>query len=306
MPKRIRVAAIQINCELGKIESNLTHAEEMIKRAVQKCAQLVLLPELTPSGYTLTGELWDSAELIDGTSVRWLLRVAKDCGIYLGFSFLEAEGEDFYNSFVLSDPDGKLVGRVRKDPPAGPEAYFYKAGSDAHVIDTAIGRIGVGICYENVLYDQMYFLHKAHVDLVLSPFASPRPKVHLLLGGAKSIEKPLVSSRKIYANTLGVPLVMSNRVGPLETALPGILPYFHGVFSGLSSIVDRDGVVKAELDADEGFIVADVGLGYDPNNVKEPRRYGKMWAVPMPWYSFIYPITQKMGEKNYATNRRRK
>ena len=158
MPKKIRVAAVQMNCRPVEVAHNLAHAETMVTSAAERGATLVLLPELMPSGYMATEQIWGSAETIDGCSVNWLLSTAKHFRIYLGFSFLEAEGEDFYNSFVLASPEGKLIGRVRKNPPASIEAYFYKAGSDRHVIETDIGRIGVEICYENLLYDQMFFL----------------------------------------------------------------------------------------------------------------------------------------------------
>lgn len=305
MSKKIRVAAVQMNCEPGGVERNLAHAEAMVESAVEQGAELVLLPELMPSGYMATEAIWNSAETINGNSVTWLLGTAKRFGIYLGFSFLEAEGEDFYNSFVLASPEGKLLGRVRKSPPASIEAYFYKAGSDKHVIETEIGRIGVGICYENLLYDQMCFLHRENVDLVLSPAAAGRPKP-FIPGDVKRFEKTLINGRAIFAKTLGVPVIMADRVGPLETELPGHLPYLKSSFPGLSSIVDSDGTVNAELGDEEGIIVADVCLRPNAKHESEPKRYGKMWGVPVPWYAFIWPLTQKMGEKSYATNPRRK
>jgi N-carbamoylputrescine amidase len=305
MSKKIRVAAVQMNCEPGEVERNLAHAEAMVESAVGQGAELVLLPELMPSGYMATEAIWNSAETINGNSVTWLLGTAKRFGIYLGFSFLEAEGEDFYNSFVLASPEGKLLGRVRKSPPASIEAYFYKAGSDSHVIETELGRIGVGICYENLLYDQMCFLHRENVDLVLSPAAAGRPKP-FIPGDVKRFEKMLINGLAIIVKTLGVPVIMADRVGPLETELPGHLPYLKSSFPGLSSIVDSDGTVKAELGDEEGIIVADVCLRQNIKHESEPKRYGKMWGVPVPWYAFIWPLTQKMGEKSYATNPRRK
>ena len=305
MPKKIRVAAVQMNCRPGEVAHNLAHAEAMIASATQQGATLVLLPELMPSGYMATEEIWNSAESINGRSVKWLLSTAKRFGIYLGFSFLEAEGEDFYNSFVLASPEGNLIGRVRKNPPASIEAYFYKAGSDPHVIETEIGRIGVGICYENLLYDQMCFLHGENVDLVLSPAAAGRPKP-FIPGDVKRFENMLINGRAIFARTLGVPVVVANRVGPLETDLPGNLPYLKSSFPGLSSVVDYDGTVKAELGDEEGIIVADVHLGLSVERKNKPRRYGKIWGIPVPWYAFIWPLTQKWGEKSYATNIRRK
>ena len=305
MPRKIRVAAVQMNCLPGEVAKNLLHAESMIASAVEQGAMLVLLPELMPSGYMATEEIWNSAETIDGRSVAWLLSTAKHFGIYLGFSFLEAEDEDFYNSFVLANPEGKLMGRVRKNPPCSIEAYFFKAGSDRHVIETELGRIGVGICYENTLYDQMCFLYRESVDFVLSSAAAGRPKP-FIPGDVKRFEKMLINSRAVFARTLGVPVIVANRAGPLETALPGNLPYLKSSFPGLSSIVDYDGTVKAELNDEEGIIVADVHLGHDAERKSEPKRYGKMWGIPAPWYAFIWPLTQKWGEKSYAANVRRK
>lgn len=305
MSRTIRVAAVQMNCEPGKVGHNLAHAEQLIENAAAKGAMLVLLPELMPSGYIVAEGIWGYAETIKGNSVKWLLSTAKRLGIYLGFSFLEAEGEDFYNSFVLSGPEGKLLGRVRKNPPASIEAYFYRAGSDSHVIETALGRIGVGICYENLLYDHMRFLHEENVDLVLSPTAAGRPKP-FIPGDVRRFEKMLINSREIFARTLGVPVVMANRVGPLETELPGNLLYLKSSFAGLSSIVDSDGTVKGELEDEEGVIVADVCLAQNRKPEIEPERYGRMWGIPVPWYAFLWPLTQKIGEKSYAINPRRK
>jgi N-carbamoylputrescine amidase len=304
MMKKVRVAAVQMNSKPGEIAQNLAHAEVLIKDAATQGAELILFPELMPSGYMTTEEIWECAETIAGKSVTWLFATAKRVGAYIGFSFLEAEGEDFYNSFVLSSPEGKLLGRVRKSPPASIEAYFYKAGSDRHVIETQIGRIGVGICYENLLFDQMCFFYKENVDLVLWPAAAGRPKP-FIPGDVKRFEKMLINGRAVFAKTLGVPVVMANRVGPLETQLPGHLPYLKSSFPGLSSIVDSDGTVKAELGDEEGIIVADVCVGHHPEQKREPKRYGKMWGIPVPWYAFIWPLTQRMGEKSYATNPRR-
>lgn len=305
MPKKIRVAAVQMNCRPGEVAHNLAHAKDMVANAAKQGAALVLLPELMPSGYMATEEIWSSAETINGRSVSWLLNTASHFNIYLGFSFLEAEGEDFYNSFVLASPEGKLIGRVRKSPPASIEAYFYKAGSDKHVIDTELGRIGVSICYENLLFDQMCFLYKENIDLLLSPFAAGRSKP-FIPGDIKRFDNMIINSRAIFTKTLGIPVVMADRVGTLDTDLPGRLPHLKSSFPGLSSIVDCDGVVMAELGGEEGVIVADVNIGHSVKRKSEPKRYGKMWGIPVPWYAFIWPMSQKWGEKSYATNSRRK
>ena len=62
-----------MNCDPGKADRNLAHAEKLVGNAAEKGAKLVLLPELMPSGYMATEEIWDSAETINGNSVKWLL-----------------------------------------------------------------------------------------------------------------------------------------------------------------------------------------------------------------------------------------
>ncbi|WP_345977737.1 carbon-nitrogen hydrolase family protein [Sulfurimonas sp. HSL3-7] len=305
MTKTIKVGAIQMTCVPGRVEQNLEHAEALIRQAAEKGAELLLLPELMPGGFMLTEEVWETAETINGRIVRWLLDTSKRFGLYIGFSFLEADGEDFYNSFILSDPKGKLLGRVRKKPPASVESYFYKAGNDRHVIATELGRIGVSICYENLLYDHICFLHSENADLLLSPFAAGRPNP-FIPGDIKRFDRMITGSRAILSRTLGVPVIMANQTGPLETDLPDNLPYLKSSFPGLSCIVDADGTVKQELGDEEGVIVADVSVGGHHTRAMSPAKYGKMWAVPVPWYAFIWPLSQRWGEKSYAKNPRRK
>lgn len=302
--KKITVAAVQMVCEEAETEHNLKHAELLIEQAVKKGAELVLLPELMPSGYMATEAIWDCAETMDGQSVRWLKETAKNHGIYLGFSFLEAGGEDFYNAFVLATPEGGIAGRVRKSPPASIEANFYKAGNDLHMIETKLGRIGVGICYENLLYERICELTKLSVDLVLSPAAAGRAKP-FIPGDVRRFEEMLIRGRYLYSDVLGVPSVVANRVGPLETELPGMLPYLKSSFPGLSAITDANGAVLAELGEEEGVIVSEIELNPTKKKNLPPKRYGKMWALPVPWYSFLWPLTQKMGEKEYKRNPRR-
>ncbi len=302
--KKLRVAAIQMICEEGQTERNLKHAEVLIEEAVKKGAKLVLLPELMPSGYIATEAIWDCAETMDGKSVSWLKATAKKHGIYLGFTFLEAEGDDFYNAFALATSNGEIAGRVRKSPPASIEANFYKEGNDLHVIETELGRFGVSICYENLLYDQICELANLSVDLVLSPSAAGRPKA-IMPGDVARFENMLKKWRSLYSDILGVPNVTTNRVGPLETELPGMLPYLKSSFPGLSSITDADGIILAELGDNEGVIVEDIELNPTKKKNITPKCHGSMWAMPVPWYSFIWPITQKTGERKYRNNPRR-
>lgn len=304
--RNLKVAAVQMRCEPLRTMENLAHAEAFIERAAAEGAELVLLPELMPSGYLLTEDIWKTAERFDGPSVTWLKRTASRYAVYLGMSFAEADGSDFFNSFVLATPQGTIAGRVRKSPPASVEAYFFRAGTDPHVIDTEIGRIGVGICYENLLYERIATLHRASVDLVIQPTAAgtPTPAFPMRRKDSAAFDCMLKGSTAFYAKALGVPVVMANRCGPLVTPLPGGFPAQDTKFPGLSAIADSDGTLKAQLGADEGIICTEVILDPARKAQKEPKAYGR-WALPVPWYAFLWPLTQKLGERAYAKHRAR-
>lgn len=303
MSGSLRVAAVQMECEPLQTERNLTKAHGLVAQAASQGAQLVLLPELMPGGYVLTEEIWSTAEPLGGRSIQWMAETARQFGIYLGASLLEADGSDFYNAFYLMTPEGAVAGRVRKNPPASVEAYFYRGGSEPHVIDTELGRIGVGICYENLLHCRIAEFFDASVDLVLQPTSAGTPTATFPVRpkDAVAFETMLGNGPRENALALGVPVVMANKCGPLVTALPGGFPPQNTRFPGLSAIVDGDGSVKAALGSDEGVIVADVMLDPTRKAAIPPRAHGR-WSLKVPWYAFLWPLSQWMGERDYARN----
>jgi N-carbamoylputrescine amidase len=302
--RHLNIGVVQMDSEVGNVSANLEHAGELVNAAARQGAQIVLTPELMPCGYALTEAIWNYAEPFDGQTIAWLTRLAKQLNIFLGTSFLEAD-EDFYNTFALAAPDGSIAGKVRKNPPASLEAYFYRGGNDPHVIETALGRIGVGICFENLLYEHLQEMQRASVDLVLQPTAAGRPKP-MKAGDIELFDSMIKRCAPYHARTLGVPVALSNRTGLINTELPGGFGEFNSSFPGYSQIVDSDGVVKARMKAEEGMIVAEVVLNPERKRSKRPRCYGGMWAFPMPWFAYIWPETQRMGEKDYAENPRRR
>jgi predicted amidohydrolase len=89
-----------------------------------------------------------------------------------GAGFFEADGEDFYDTFVHT-PDGQEAGRVSKAVRAEAEAYFFRGEMGPHILNTGIGRIGIGICAENYYCALPTELIKQSADLILMPHAAP-------------------------------------------------------------------------------------------------------------------------------------
>ena len=304
----IRVAAIQIESKNGCLEANLQHAIHLINLAAQKEAKLILLPEFMPTGYIWNASVWDSAEPKEGPTVNWLRENSKRLGVWLGTSFLEAEEEDFFNTFVLTTPDGKEAGRVRKQTPAGFEAYFFRGGTGPHVIETELGKIGVGICYENMLSYIPNMMYKHSVDLLLMPLSAPTPSSNFFFR-RKQVEHYHKEIREVplrAARTLGIPVIMANKSGRWQSPTPTLRFWKQdSSFPGLSAIVDSDGTIKAQLRDEEAVIVDDVTLDLSRKSEEPPKCYGR-WAWEGHWTRNLIQITGALGRLNYTFNSGRK
>ena len=308
-PDTLTVATVQVACQLGDRAGNLANEQKYVELAAQQGAQLVLLPEMMPGGYTLNEAIWETGEPFDGPSTQWMRELSKRLKVYLGTSFLEADGENFYNTFVLTGTEGEVIARVRKAPPASFEAYFFAGGSDCHWFDTPIGRVGVGICLENALYERYAELHQAGIDLYLRPFsgASFEAKFPVRQRDADILNAALRDGTTETAKLMGIPVVMSNKVGRLVSTLPAGFPPQDIEFPGFSAIADSDGTLLGQLGpGEQGVVLGTVHLM--PERKKKelvPRAFGR-WTAKMPWWAFIWVLTQRMGEKAYAKSALRK
>jgi len=305
----LQVAAAQMASRNGEIEANLAHATALVEEAARQKAQLVLFPELMPTGYLLTEELWEAAEPSEGPTARWLKETAKRWGMWIGTSFLEAKGEDFFNTFVLSTPTGEEAGRVRKQFPAIWEAYFFKGEPGSHVIETALGKIGVGICFDSHLATIARILQQQAVDLVLLPHSYPMAEKPTRLVSEKDIarsKRMLQEMAPLYARLLGVPAVLVNKSGSWASPVPSVLLPKPGLsrFPGLSTIADSDGVIKAHLGGEEGVIVAEVTLDPSRKTQVKPPQYGR-WLYPGPAGRELLGVVEWMGRRQYARSQER-
>ncbi len=310
---RLRVAAIQLVSKLGSAEENMRHAMPFIERAAGQGAKLIVLPEMYVSGYAMARQVWDLAEPEGGRTEQWLTGTSKRLGVYLGAGLVEAVGDDFYNTFVVAGPDGKVVGRVRKTQT---EYILFKAGElDSHVIDTALGRIGVGICADNHKTFLPKLMQERDVDILLMPHAWPVPFKLSGLISEKDIRDADENARgyaALFAKMLGVPVVFVNHTGPMEGGrwlgiLGRLMDAEHMRYAGSSTIVDSDLSVKSRLLREEGVLVADITL--DPSRKIKGTipDYGG-WIHPGEplLRKVILPVEIGRGKLAYSLSRERK
>jgi N-carbamoylputrescine amidase len=256
--RTLRIAIVQMRSLDHEIDGNLKRAAEFAEKATAQGAQLVLFPEFMPTGSYLSFDTWDSAEPSNGKTVQWLKSTSGRLHVWLGTSFFEADGEDFYDTFVLTTPEGQEAGRVRKAVPAEAEAYFFRGDTGSHILNTAIGKIGIGICAENYYCALPTDLIKQSADLVLMPHAAPDMSE---TGGLP--QPPGTRLATWYAKKVGIPVVLVNKVGRSDKPPPNETKSF---YPGLSAIVDSDGTVRQSMDNREGIGIADVTL--DPSRKK--------------------------------------
>jgi N-carbamoylputrescine amidase len=263
--KTLRVAAVQVESRNGEVDANLARAEPLVARAATEGARLVVCPEFLAAGYVYDTSIWRWGEPRSGPTESWLRRLAAAHRIHLGASYLEADGEDFYNTFALAGPDGAIAGRVRKESLPAFEGWYFKSCPGPKIIQTDLGRIAVGICQDN--HTARFFRHvmRGEPDLVLMPHSAP-----CVPFGATIMRESLREIPAHYARAFGVPVVLVNKVhGRSRSPMPGVpVLRLSFDFPGLSSICDADGRVLDALPDREGIAIADVAL--DPSRKRTP------------------------------------
>jgi 5-aminopentanamidase len=147
----VAVAACQISLTVGDVAGNRAAALEAIDQAAGAGAGIIVLPELTPSGYVFDNlaEARALAEPADGPTVTGWAQQAARRGVLVigGFDELGADGQ-LYNSAALIGPDGVLA-IYRKAHLWDAESDFFVPGSEPPpVVATEFGRISVMICYD--------------------------------------------------------------------------------------------------------------------------------------------------------------
>jgi N-carbamoylputrescine amidase len=222
----------------------------------------------------------------------------------------ESDGADIFNVFILADPQGEIAGRAYK---ANAEANVFKGGRREHVIETPIGRIGIGICADNQFASHLELMHERQVDMILMPHAWPTP---FRAAGAVSAadvaaqQRRLIELPLLYARSLGVPVVFVNQIGPL-LPIGGILGRLMNPATwrlrGQSRLIDSDGSLVAALDDQEGVLVATIHLNSARKHYREPRTYGG-WLQPgaVLVRSVIIPLDTMIGQLSYKMSRERK
>ena len=253
----------------------------LIEEAARKGAQVVCMQELFYGPYFCAEqkrEWYKMTEAVpEGSTIQLMMETAKRLGIVLIVPVYEKEIEGiFYNTAAVIDADGKYLGKYRKNhiPHCDPgfwEKFYFRPGNLGYpVFETAIGKVGVYICYDRHFPDGARCLGLNGAEIVFNPSAT--------VAGLSEYLWKLEQPAHAVANQYFIGAI--NRVGMEE-------PWNIGEFYGQSYFCDprgqmlavgsrdQDEVVIADMDFD---LIAEVRATWQFYRDRRPDTYGAIVA----------------------------
>jgi predicted amidohydrolase len=159
----------QFNPTFGDREKNIKKVFSAVKDAVP---DLLVLPEFFATGYQFVSreEVAGLSEQIPGGyTSKSLINLSRKKGIYIVAGLAEKDGDRFFNSAVLTGPDG-FMGVYRKTHLFFEEKLWFTPGDTGFQIwETEIGRIGIMICFDWFFPESMRTLALMGADIIAHP-----------------------------------------------------------------------------------------------------------------------------------------
>lgn len=280
MARLVKIGLVQM--KMGQdAEKNLEAACGFVKKAAQKGAKIVCLPELFNAPYfaQYDGEKAKAQELaeeIPGKTTQALSQCARENRVVLiGGSIYEKAGNRYYNTSPVFAEDGRLIGTYRKthiphDPAYFEKSYFEPGDSGFKAFDAGICKLSVLICYDQWFPEAARAAALLGAEIIFYPTA---------IGRIRNVKQEEGNWQRAWENVMRghaiancVPVAAANRVGK-----EGDIEFWGGSFAcdAFGKIVAAAGkkeeVLVCEIDLDHGKSIAE-GWGFFKN--RRPQAYG--------------------------------
>jgi len=238
----MKAGFFQFNTAFGRKQENF----EKVRSAISDTAiDLLVLPEFFATGYQFVSQD-EVAELSEpvpqGETTEFLAGISKEKGMYIAAGLAERDGDIFYNSAVLTGPEG-FIGSYRKTHLFFEEnLYFAPGNSGFRVWDTKIGRIGIMICFDWFFPESARTLALRGAEVIAHPS-------NLVLPYCPQSMPVRCLENRVYAIT-------ANRTGTEQRKEGAAL-----TFIGQSQITSPKGEILVRAGNDEGVLLsADIDL----------------------------------------------
>lgn len=174
-PNQVRVAGIVLKWIRGDRDANFRRLEPLVRQAASEGAQLVCTTECFLDGYAIADKSIPLEQyhalgepIPAGPYVQRLAQLADELDIHLIAGLHEVDGDLHYNTAILLDPQGQLVGKYRKQK-LGHESVRNTAGQASPVFPTPWGRVGVMICADRTESEIVGRICSAGADFLVCP-----------------------------------------------------------------------------------------------------------------------------------------
>ena len=250
----IVTAAIVQTAWTGDKESMIQLHERYVEEAAAKGAQVMCFQELFYGPYfcqVQEAEYYEYAESIPGPITERFAALAARHNMVLVLPMYEKEQEGLlYNTAAVIDADGTYLGKFRKThiPQVKGfwEKFYFRPGDLGYpVFDTAVGKVGVYICYDRHFPEGWRALGLNGAEIVFNPSATSRGLSAYLW----QLEQPASAAANMYF------------VGAINRV--GIEPLGDNDFYGTSYFANPRGQFVGEVasDQDEELVVRELDLG---------------------------------------------
>lgn len=179
--REFTAACVQIAVTFNNVQANVDKGVAWLEKAVQEYgAELVVFPETVTTSF-VTGleaaELWDLVDQVPGRITHQLQAAAKSLGVHVVWPSYRRGPERgvVYNSAILIGPAGEIIGIYDKTHPFPLERAecggWVTAGNRADVYETALGSIGMMICYDGDFPELSRLLAVKGAEIIVRPSA---------------------------------------------------------------------------------------------------------------------------------------
>ncbi|MFG0251603.1 MAG: carbon-nitrogen hydrolase family protein [Phycisphaerales bacterium JB038] len=253
-PRAVRIAVCQTFCIDSDIEGNLQRIDLALHEAAAQEADMATFPETALIGW-VNPAAHELATPIPGALSDRIGELARRYEMMIAIGLCEKAGDRLHDSAILVDRDGALLLKHRKiniltelmDPP-----YTPGSRADIAAVDTRFGRIGMLICADTFVEENVKALAALEPDVVLVPYGWAAP-----VNAWPQHGESLAAWVSHVARTTRAPVVGTDLVGMISTG-----PWQGMTYGGQSPVADATGEIIATLrDRDAEVRVIEVLLG---------------------------------------------
>ncbi len=174
--ERFIAACIQMNSLPLRITENIIKIKSSVRKVKDEFnADLIVLPETIVTSFAPDlgiSELYELATDIPGNLTDEICDMCKSLRVHIVLPFYEKghNKEEVYNSAVLIDDNGRIVGTYRKTHPF-PTEKNVKAGFQVPVFNTRLAKIGIIICYDGDFPELARIMALQGAEIIVRPSA---------------------------------------------------------------------------------------------------------------------------------------